>query len=736
MMMMMMMRRVHGGHCTVALTSTAPYRVSGFRALHSSLAPRQSDKLFDKVLVANRGEIACRVMRTCKRLGIKTVAVYSEPDAQATHVRMADEAVCVGPAPSAQSYLRVDRIMEAVKSTKAQAVHPGYGFLSENEAFAAELEKAGVVFAGPPSSAIRAMGDKIESKKLAKAARVSTIPGFLGEVNSDEEVLKIAHEIGYPVMIKASAGGGGKGMRIAWNDEEALSGFRLSKAEAKSAFGDDRMLIEKYIDNPRHIEIQILADKHGNILYLNERECSIQRRNQKVVEEAPSPLLDAATRRAMGEQAVALSRAVGYTSAGTVEFLSDQHKNFYFLEMNTRLQVEHPITEMITGVDIVEEMLRVAAGHKLRITQDRVPIKGWAMESRVYAEDPYRNFLPSIGRLRTYKEPSSNDGSIRVDAGVYEGGEISMYYDPLISKLVTWGPTRQECIQKMAYALDTYVIDGVNHNVPFLRSVMENKRFQSGNLSTKFIPEEYPEGFKGHPINEANTEELIAAAAAIHLSRARRDITISQQLNPRYFPSSDVDVVVTVAGKDYPVTIVQEPTTLPPASSKHPAIELVEDTDECEVVIKAQGGQERRLRINYQWTLDSPIFSAIINGRDVTLQLAQALPVGYKLVHLGTKFDVLVRTPRQMELAPFMPVPSVQDFSSTIRSPMPGQVISTRVKKGDKVVLGQEIAVVEAMKMQNVLRAERDGEIEEVLVAPGANVGVDEVLVTFKKEQK
>jgi propionyl-CoA carboxylase alpha chain len=706
-------------------------------AFHLSLFPRQSsEKLFDKVLVANRGEIACRVMRTCKRLGIKTVAVYSEADSQATHVRMADEAICVGPAPSSQSYLRVDHIMEAVKSTKAQAVHPGYGFLSENEAFAKALEEHGAVFVGPPSSAIRAMGDKIESKKLAKAARVSTIPGYLGEVHNDEEVLKIAHEIGYPVMIKASAGGGGKGMRIAWNDEEAISGFHLSKAEAKSSFGDDRMLLEKFIDNPRHIEIQILADRHGNILYLNERECSIQRRNQKVIEEAPSPLLDAATRKAMGEQAVALARAVGYTSAGTVEFLSDQQKNFYFLEMNTRLQVEHPITEKITGVDIVEEMLRVAAGHKLRLKQTEVPLNGWAMESRVYAEDPYRNFLPSIGRLRTYKEPHADDGTIRVDAGVYEGGEVSVFYDPLISKLVTWGPTREHCIKSMAYALDTYRIQGVNHNVPFLRSVMENERFKTGRLSTKFIPEEYPEGFKGHPLRAEQINQLIASAATMHLCRARRETTISDQLNPHPFPSSDVHVVVNVDGHDYRVGIIQNPKTpAPTGPSPHPAIKSYEETEQCEVEIKNEHGQSSRVRVNYKWPVDSPIFSAVIGGKDVTLQMAQALPVGFQLIHCGTKFDVLVRTPRQAELSVLMPKATIQDFSSTIRSPMPGLVISLRVKKGDKVVTGQEVAVVEAMKMQNVLRAERDGEVEEVLIKTGANVGVDEVLVTFKEQQ-
>ncbi|XP_065448397.1 propionyl-CoA carboxylase alpha chain, mitochondrial isoform X2 [Chrysemys picta bellii] len=481
-----------------------------------------NEKTFEKLLIANRGEIACRVIKTCKKMGIKTVAIHSDVDSSAVHVKMADEAVCVGPAPTSKSYLNMDAIMEAIKKTRAQAVHPGYGFLSENKEFARRLASEGVTFIGPDTHAIQAMGDKIESKLLAKNAKVNTIPGFDGVVKDADEAVRIAREIGYPVMIKASAGGGGKGMRIAWDDEETREGFRFSSQEAASSFGDDRLLIEKFIDNPRHIEIQVLADKHDNALWLNERECSIQRRNQKVVEEAPSTFLDAETRRAMGEQAVALAKAVKYSSAGTVEFLVDTKKNFYFLEMNTRLQVEHPITECITGLDLVQEMIRVAKGYPLRHKQADIPINGWAVECRVYAEDPYKSFgLPSIGRLSQYQEPL-HVSNVRVDSGIQEGSDISIYYDPMISKLITYGSDRAEALQRMEEALDNYVIRGVTHNIALLREVIIHPRFVRGDVSTKFLPDVYPDGFQGHKLTDLEKRELLAIAASLYMAEQLR----------------------------------------------------------------------------------------------------------------------------------------------------------------------------------------------------------------------
>ncbi|XP_039358553.1 propionyl-CoA carboxylase alpha chain, mitochondrial isoform X7 [Mauremys reevesii] len=481
-----------------------------------------NEKTFEKLLIANRGEIACRVIKTCKKMGIKTVAIHSDVDSSAVHVKMADEAVCVGPAPTSKSYLNMDAIMEAIKKTRAQAVHPGYGFLSENKEFARRLASEGVTFIGPDTHAIQAMGDKIESKLLAKNAKVNTIPGFDGVVKDADEAVRIAREIGYPVMIKASAGGGGKGMRIAWDDEETREGFRFSSQEAASSFGDDRLLIEKFIDNPRHIEIQVLADKHDNALWLNERECSIQRRNQKVVEEAPSTFLDPETRRAMGEQAVALAKAVKYSSAGTVEFLVDTKKNFYFLEMNTRLQVEHPITECITGLDLVQEMIRVAKGYPLRHKQADIPINGWAVECRVYAEDPYKSFgLPSIGRLSQYQEPL-HVSNVRVDSGIQEGSDISIYYDPMISKLITYGSDRAEALQRMEEALDNYVIRGVTHNIALLREVIIHPRFVQGDVSTKFLPDVYPDGFKGHKLTDLEKRELLAIATSLYMAEQLR----------------------------------------------------------------------------------------------------------------------------------------------------------------------------------------------------------------------
>jgi len=567
---------------------------------------------------------------------------------------------------------------------------------------------------------------------LAKAAGVSVIPGFLGEVDTDEEVLKIAHEIGYPVMIKASAGGGGKGMRIAWNDQEALTGFRMSKSEAKSSFGDDRMLIEKYIDNPRHIEIQVMADGQGKALYFLERECSIQRRNQKVIEEAPSPLLSEATRHAMGRQAVALARAVNYRSAGTVEFLADQKQNFYFLEMNTRLQVEHPVTEYITGYDLVELMIRVAAGEKLDIQQENIVPKGWAMECRVYAEDPLRNFLPSIGRLSRYQEPSATDGSVRVDGGVVEGSNISMYYDPLISKLVTYGPDRQGAILRMARALDRYVIRGVNHNIPFLRSVMDHPRFIAGELSTKFIADEFPEGFKGHQLKANQEEELVAVAAIIQHTRKERARTIEGQLpgaeeRLESLGEEDGHYVVTVDGKDTEVYVSDDNEEEegeeegPPQDFDKIAYTVVFPETQKSVVLK------------HDWLNGDVLFNAQFGKRKVVVQVVAPTPLGLKLQHYGTQYDVLVRSPAQKDLSAYISLKKAEDTSSALRSPMPGLVLSVAVKPGDAVVAGQELAVVEAMKMQNILRAEKNGVVSAVLATPGASVAVDDVLVEFAK---
>lgn len=657
-------------------------------------------------------------MRTAKRLGIKTVAVYSEPDATAKHVRMADEAYLIGPAASNQSYLVIDKVLEAVKTSGAQAVHPGYGFLSENNHFVSALEAAGVTFIGPGSDAMTKMGDKIESKKIAKAAGVNVIPGFLGEVHNDEEVLKIAHEIGYPVMVKAAAGGGGKGMRIAWNDEELKMGFRLSKQEALSSFGDDRMLIEKFIDNPRHIEIQILSDGQGTTLYFNERECSIQRRNQKVLEEAPSPFLDEATRKAMGEQAVRLAEAVGYKSAGTVEMLVDSKRNFYFLEMNTRLQVEHPITEYITGHDLVEHMIRIAAGEKLKLKQSDIGINGWATEARVYAEDPTRNFLPSIGRLERYIEPDLEGGQVRIDGGVEEGSEISVYYDPLICKLVTHGKDRMESIQRMRRALDSYVIRGVTNNSAFLRAVMEHPRYVAGNLSTKFIAEEYPKGFSGHSFTEKQEKDLAASVVALHLARTIRNHSITGTI-PSFKPQEEAELVVVV------------PPHAGSANSKDFRVTVKKTSSGAEVKF-ADGSV---LNVAHQWAVDTPVFKSSINGDEVVIQLyAKPVALKYKILYFGSVYDVGVYTPLEHSLAPLMPIPQKLDTVNFLRSPMPGSIVSVAVKPGDKVVIGQELVVVEAMKMQNVLRSERDSIVKEVKVAKGKQVAVDEVLIEFEKQ--
>lgn len=672
-----------------------------------------TEKLFDKILIANRGEIAVRVMKTCRRLGIKTVAVYSEADASSVHTRFADEAICIGPAPTKLSYLNMDNILEAVRKSGAQAVHPGYGFLSENSTFVGFLEKNNVTFIGPASESMDAMGDKIHSKALAKKLGVSTIPGFAGEVQNEDHMISIANEIGYPVMIKASAGGGGKGMRIAWNDKEAREALRLSKHEAANFFGDDRMLVEKFIEQPRHIEIQVLGDGQGNTVYLNERECSIQRRNQKVIEEAPSPFLDSKTRAAMGAQAVALANGVKYRSAGTVEMLVDAKRNFYFLEMNTRLQVEHPITELITKIDIVEEMIRIAAGQKLRYKQSDIRLEGWAVESRVYAEDPTRNFMPSIGRLYRYHAPDESH-NVRCDTGIEDGSEISAFYDPLICKLATYGATRMEAIRHMRDALDRYVIMGVNHNVCFLRDVMENPKFLSGNLSTKFIAEEYPTGFKAHELTQLQEQQLVCSAATLYYNDRLRDRTINDQLpsfEDKMMDNVAETFVVSVNGKDFTVTV----------SSAEKDVALVQ----------IEGKKAIRVA-NYPLQPNSPIFEASIEGERVILQRISSNYKGLILQFIGTKYEVNVMSKRQAELIKLMPVNSKKDKGNVLRSPMPGKVISLAVKEGQTVVAGQEIAVVEAMKMQNLLRSEKDGVVKKILVSQGNDVVVDQILIEYE----
>jgi len=666
--------------------------------------------MFKKILIANRGEIACRVIKTARKMGIKTVAVYSDADRNALHVKMADEAVHIGASPAAQSYIVIDKIMEAVRQTGAEAVHPGYGFLSENMNFAAALEREGVVFIGPPSPAIEAMGDKITSKKLAQEAGVSTVPGYMGLIASADEAVKISGQIGYPVMIKASAGGGGKGMRIAWSESEVKEGFESSKNEAAASFGDDRIFIEKFVTQPRHIEIQVLADQHGNCVYLHERECSIQRRNQKVIEEAPSPFLDEATRKAMGEQACALAKAVGYTSAGTVEFIVDGARNFYFLEMNTRLQVEHPVTELITGVDLVEQMIRVAAGEPLPFRQEELKINGWAMESRLYAEDPYRNFLPSIGRLTRYRPPvesSTPDAVVRNDTGVFEGGEISMYYDPMIAKLCTWAPTRLGAIEEMRLALDTFEVEGIGHNLPFVGAVMDHPRFVSGNITTAFIAEEYPDGFQGATLTEGTLRRVAAAAAAMHRVAEIRRTRISGRLGNHERHVGD-DWVVALQGEAFAVTIAADPEG---------------------ATVRFEDGSQHR--VSSDWVPGQSLARLDVDGTPVVLKVGK-VPQGFRLRLRGADLKVHVRSPRQAELAALMPEKMPPDTSKFLLCPMPGLIVKINVAEGDEVQEGQALATVEAMKMENILRAERKGVVKSIAAAPGASLRVDEVIMEFE----
>jgi len=672
--------------------------------------------MFKKILIANRGEIACRVIKTARRMGIATVAVYSEADRNALHVDAADEAVFIGPAAATHSYLVAKRIIEACKQTGAEAVHPGYGFLSERESFPRDLEAAGITFIGPNPGAIAAMGDKIESKKAAAAAGVSTVPGYVGELKNAKEASKIAGEIGYPVIIKASAGGGGKGMRIANSPDEVAEGFQLAKSEAASSFGDDRLFIEKFIVNPRHIEIQVLGDKHGNVIHLGERECSIQRRNQKVIEEAPSPLLDEETRQLMGAQAVALAQAVKYDSAGTVEFVAGQDKSFFFLEMNTRLQVEHPVTELVTGIDLVEQMIRVAAGEPLAIQQSDVRLQGWAVESRIYAEDPYRNFLPSIGRLVRYQPPAEGhrDGvTVRNDTGVFEGGEISMYYDPMIAKLVTHAPSRRAAIDAQSLALDEFVVDGIAHNIPFLTALMRHERWCAAELSTGFIAEEYPDGFHPRAPDEQAQTVLVGVAAAIdHLSNERRREISDQMDGPE----------IRFA-RERVVQIDKAPTHI-----------LVESSAPGQVSISPIGDDEvlgERVQLESNWWPGQSIWKGTVDGQAVAVQVRPVLN-GYELCYQGTTLEAHVFTRREAELMALMPEKIAPDMSNFLLCPMPGLLKQVYVEVGDKVQAGDQLVVVEAMKMENLLRAERDAAVKSVNAAEGDSLAVDEVIIEFE----
>ncbi len=677
----------------------------------SALIATGTIQMIKKILIANRGEIACRVIKTAKKMGIATVAVYSDADRNALHVKMADEAVHIGPAPSNQSYIVIDKILAAIKETGADAVHPGYGFLSENPHFAEALKAANVTFIGPPVNAIEAMGDKITSKKLASEAGVSTVPGHMGLIENADEAVKIASTVGYPVMIKASAGGGGKGMRIAWNDDEAREGFRLSRNEAKASFGDDRIFIEKFVTQPRHIEIQVLGDQHGNVIYLGERECSIQRRNQKVIEEAPSPFLDEATRKAMGEQAVALAKAVGYYSAGTVEFIVDGERNFYFLEMNTRLQVEHPVTELITGIDLVEEMIRVASGEKLRIGQADVTLNGWAIESRLYAEDPYRSFLPSIGRLTRYRPPvegrRDNGSVIRNDTGVFEGGEISMYYDPMIAKLCSWGPDRTSAVEAMGDALDAFEVEGIGHNLPFLSAVMEHPRFRAGALTTAFIAEEYPDGFAGVTVSEEDAHVLAAVSAQINMAIEQRNGLISGRISSQA-QSVATDWVVTLGGFNLPIRIAE---------------------GEGGTIINFADGNS--LPVASDWHPGKQLGSFTVGGKSIAVKVLRS-GTGWRLRWRGIDVIAHVRKPRVAELAKLMPVKLPPDTSKMLLCPMPGVITSVLVKDGDTVEAGQPLATVEAMKMENVLRAERRATVKRITTEAGASLAVDELIMEFE----
>ena len=666
--------------------------------------------MFNKILIANRGEIACRVIKTARKMGIKTVAVFSDADRHALHVQMADEAIHIGSSPASQSYIDIEKVINAAKSSGAEAIHPGYGFLSENSKFADALLKSKIAFIGPPKSAIESMGDKITSKKIAQESGVSTVPGYMGLISSAKEAVKISKEIGYPVMIKASAGGGGKGMRVAWNDQDAKEGFQSSKNEAASSFGDDRIFIEKFVTQPRHIEIQVLADAHGNCIYLNERECSIQRRNQKVVEEAPSPFLDEATRQKMGEQACALAKAVGYESAGTVEFIVDSEKNFFFLEMNTRLQVEHPVTELITGIDLVEQMIRIANKEKLKLGQSDISIGGWAIENRLYAEDPYRNFLPSIGRLTRYRPPSefqSSEYIVRNDTGVFEGGEISMYYDPMIAKLCTWAPTRSEAIAHMRKALDGFEVEGIGHNLPFLSAVMDHPRFIKGDITTAFIEEEYPEGFIGVELPESELLRIAASCAAMNRVAEIRRTKISGRMDNHERRVGD-NWVVTLQNNKYELNIV---------------------ADQLGSTVRFEDGL--RIRVEGSWTPGDQLANMLVDDTRLTMKVGK-ITGGFRIRNCGADLKVLVRSKLQSELAQYMIKKDPPDTSKILMCPMPGLIVKIDVEVGDLVQEGQALCTVEAMKMENILRAERATRVKKINANAGDSLAVDETIMEFE----
>jgi propionyl-CoA carboxylase alpha chain len=673
--------------------------------------------MFKRILIANRGEIACRIIKTARRMGIETVAVYSDADRDALHVEMADAAVRIGPPPAAESYLSIEKIVAACRQSGAEAVHPGYGFLSEREAFARALADAGIVFIGPNPGAIAAMGDKIAAKKAAAAADVSTVPGHLGIIADDAEAVAIAEAIGYPVMIKASAGGGGKGMRIAHSASEVAEGFARARSEAKSSFGDDRLFIEKFIINPRHVEMQVLGDKHGHVIHLGERECSIQRRNQKIVEEAPSPLLDEGTRAAMGAQAVALAKAVGYDSAGTVEFVAAQDRSFYFLEMNTRLQVEHPVTELVTGIDLVEQMIRIAAGERLAIRQSEVKLTGWAVETRIYAEDPTRNFLPSIGRLRRYRPPPqtrSGGITVRNDSGVGEGSEISLHYDPMIAKLVTHGPTRTDAIAAQADALDAFVIDGIRHNIPFLSALMQHPRWRAGELSTGFIAEEFPGGY--HPTAPAEEIAQIMAAVA-----AAADHVLGERKR-------------RISGQAAAGAVGRERVRAVRLGEREIALDIRRGEgatgDWHDMLVVHVLARKEPWVIASNWRPGDPLWRGTLEGEAIALQLRPVLN-GFDLAYRGATARAYVYTEREAAAAEFMPVKAVSDGGKAVRCPMPGLVITIAVAEGQEVKAGETLAVVEAMKMENVLRAERDGVVKTIRARPGDSLAVDAVIMEF-----
>ena len=660
--------------------------------------------MLKKILVANRGEIACRVFITAKKMGIATVAVYSDADRDSLHVQMADEAVHIGPSVSSDSYLAINKIIQACLDTGADAVHPGYGFLSENGHFRDSLDAAGIIFIGPSKEAIESMGDKITSKRIAEQAGVNTIPGYTDVVRDADHAIEISAEIGYPVMLKASSGGGGKGMRVANNDGDCREGFERATNEAKSSFGDDRIFIEKYIQQPRHIEIQVMADSQGNVIYLGERECSIQRRHQKVIEEAPSPFLDNETRKKMGEQSCALARAVNYQSAGTVEFIADADMNFYFLEMNTRLQVEHPVTELVTGQDLVELMIRVASGEKLMLTQNDVTLSGWAIEARVYAEDPLRNFLPSTGRLVKYREPKGE--GVRVDSGVYEGGEISIFYDPMIAKLITYGDDRSQSITRMVDALDNYYIRGVNHNISFLNALMVHPRFVDGDLTTNFIADEFPDGFHADLVVQNDPEIAVVVAASVHQLDCERAGLLSDQLEGHEVEPSN-EWIVIIADQRRSVRVRLTDTGY--------LVEL-DGQDYC---------------IFTEWRLGDPLFKAVINDVNVSVQV-EPVASGYRLFYRGTEINAQVISPRAADFMKHMLFKPPQDMSKFLLSPMPGLLVNLSVNEGQEVKEGEELAVVEAMKMENSLRATKDGVVGNIEAEQGDSLAVDQIILEFK----